>query len=45
LSKEAAQAGAATIKDMGKVMAILMPKIKGRADSGLAGKLVKEALG
>ncbi|MFZ3100364.1 MAG: GatB/YqeY domain-containing protein [Minisyncoccales bacterium] len=40
-----AQAGAATIKDMGKVMAILMPKIKGRADSGMAGKLVKEALG
>jgi len=40
-----AQAGAATAKDMGKVMGILMPKIKGRADSGLVGKLVKEALG
>jgi len=40
-----AQAGAATVKDMGKVMGILMPKIKGRADSGLAGRLVKEALG
>lgn len=40
-----AQAGAATVKDMGKVMAILMPKIKGRADSGMVGKLVKEALG
>ncbi len=40
-----AQAGAATVKDMGKVMGILMPKIKGRADSGLVGKLVKEALG
>jgi uncharacterized protein YqeY len=40
-----AQAGATTVKDMGKVMGILMPKIKGRADSGMAGKLVKEALG
>ncbi|HOI97012.1 MAG TPA: GatB/YqeY domain-containing protein [Candidatus Pacearchaeota archaeon] len=39
-----AQAGAATIKDMGKVMGILMPEIKGKADSGLVGKLVKEAL-
>ena len=40
-----AQAGATTVKDMGKVMGILMPKIKGRADSGLVGKLVKEVLG
>jgi hypothetical protein len=36
--------GAASIKDMGKVMAQLMPKIKGKADSGLVSKLVKEAL-
>ncbi len=39
-----AAAGAETIKDMGKVMARLMPKIKGRADSGLVGKMVKETL-
>lgn len=39
-----ARSGAANIKDMGKVMGILMPKIKGKADSGLVGKLVKEAL-
>jgi len=39
-----AQTGAATVKDMGKVMGILMPKIKGKADSSLVGKLVKEAL-
>ena len=39
-----AESGAASIKDMGKVMALLMPKVKGRADSGLVGKLVKEAL-
>ncbi len=32
------------IKDMGKVMADLMPKIKGRADSGLVSKMVKELL-
>ena len=39
-----AQSGAATIKDMGKVMAQLMPKVKGKADSGMVSKLVKEAL-
>lgn len=39
-----AQSGAASVKDMGKVMAQLMPKVKGKADSGLVSKLVKEAL-
>ncbi len=39
-----AQTGAGTVKDMGRVMGILMPKIKGKADSGLVGKMVKEAL-
>lgn len=39
-----AATGAQTIKDMGKVMGILMPKVKGKADSGLVGKLVKEHL-
>ena len=37
--------GAKEIKDMGKVMAELMPKTKGKADPALVGKIVKEALG
>ncbi len=36
--------GAKEIKDMGKVMADLNPKIKGRADGGEVSKLVKELL-
>ena len=39
-----AEAAASTIKDMGKVMAILMPKVKGKADPGLVSRLVKETL-
>lgn len=35
---------ATTIKDTGKVMAELMPKIKGRADGALVGRMVKELL-
>lgn len=37
--------GAKTPQDMGKVMAILMPKVKGKADGTLVSKLVKEKLG
>lgn len=37
--------GAKEIKDMGRVMAELMPKVKGKADSGLVSRLVKELLG
>jgi len=36
--------GAKEQKDMGKVMAELMPKLKGKADGSLAGKVVKELL-
>ena len=36
--------GAATAKDMGKVMAALMPKVKGRADGKLVNTLVRAAL-
>jgi len=36
--------GAKDLKDMGKVMAEIMPKIKGKADAGSASKLVKEFL-
>jgi len=36
--------GAKGQKDMGKVMGILTPEIKGKADMGLVSKLVKELL-
>ncbi|MBI2003071.1 MAG: GatB/YqeY domain-containing protein, partial [Candidatus Wildermuthbacteria bacterium] len=46
LAKEAVQAtGASSIKDMGKVMARLSPKIKGRADGATVSKVVKKLLG
>ena len=38
------QAQAATAKDMGKVMAILMPQVKGKADGKLVNTLVRERL-
>lgn len=44
LVKEAiAGTGASSVQDMGKVMASLMPKVKGRADGALVGRIVKEA--
>lgn len=39
------QTGATTAQDMGKVMAALMPKVKGRADGALLASIVKELLG
>jgi len=36
--------GAKEMKDIGRVMAELMPKIKGKADGGLVSKIVKELL-
>jgi len=45
LVKEAIkQTGATGVKDMGKVMSALMPKIKGKADGGIVSKIVKETL-
>lgn len=38
-------AGASGPKDMGKVMAVLMPQVKGRADGKLVNQLVKASLG
>ncbi len=38
------QTGASTIQDMGKVMGVLMPKVKGKADGGMVSNLVKQAL-
>ncbi len=35
---------AQSIKDMGKVMSELMPKVKGRADGSLVSKIVKDLL-
>ena len=40
-----AASGAASMKDMGKVMGILKPKVQGRADMGAISALVKERLG
>ncbi len=37
--------GATTAKEMGKVMAALMPHVKGKAEGSLVSRLVKEALG
>ena len=45
LIKEAiASTGAKEMKDMGKVMAELAPKIKGRAEGGVVSKMVKDFL-
>jgi uncharacterized protein YqeY len=38
------ETGAVNIKDMGKIMASLMPKIKGRADGKLVNQVVRESL-
>lgn len=38
------QAGASNIQDIGKVMGILMPKIKGKADGDLVSRIVKNRL-
>ena len=40
-----AEAGAATVKDMGKVMAVLRAKHAAALDMAKAGPLVKAALG
>lgn len=36
--------GAKSIKEMGKVMAEIMPKVRGKADSEMVSRLVKESL-
>ena len=40
-----AESGASGVKDMGKVMALLKPKLAGRADMGKVSGLVKAKLG
>ena len=44
ISETIAETGAASPKDMGKVMKALTPKIKGKADNKLVSALVKEML-
>ena len=39
------QSGAVSMKDMGKVMALLKPRIQGRADMGAVSALIKARLG
>lgn len=39
-----AESGATSPKDMGQVMKVLMPRIKGRADGKLANRLISEIL-
>ncbi len=38
------EVGASTKADMGKVMSVLMPKVKGKADGSLVNKLVQQHL-
>ena len=45
VAEAVAASGAAGVQDMGKVMAVLKPKLAGRADMGQVSGLVKAALG
>jgi uncharacterized protein YqeY len=38
------EVGAVSIKDMGKIMAAIMPKVKGRADGKLVNQIIKQLL-
>ncbi len=44
VKKAVIESGAKTIQEMGKVMTILMPQVKGKADGTLVSNLVREAL-
>ena len=45
VAEAVASTGAASPREMGKVMAALMPHVKGKAEGSLVSRLVKEALG
>ena len=45
IAEAIATTGANSIKDMGKVMGVLKPKLQGRADMGQVGSKVKNKLG
>ena len=44
VAKAVAESGASGVKDMGKVMAVLKPRLAGRADMGKVSALVKARL-
>ena len=44
VAKAVAESGASGIKDMGKVMAVLKPRLAGKADMGKVSSLVKSKL-
>lgn len=44
VSEAVAQTGAKGPQDMGRVMGVLMPKVRSRADGALVSRLVREAL-
>lgn len=44
VAEAVAETGASTMKDMGKVMAMVAPKVKGRADNKVVGDFVKKLL-
>ncbi|MGA2418414.1 MAG: GatB/YqeY domain-containing protein [Candidatus Staskawiczbacteria bacterium] len=44
IEESIAKTGAKEIKDTGKIMADLMPKVKGKADGGEISKIIKELL-
>lgn len=44
VEKAIADSGAASMKDMGKVMGLLKPQIEGKADMGQVSKLIKSLL-
>ena len=45
IAEAIAATGAATMKDMGKVMAAVKPKAQGRADMGAVSARIKQKLG
>jgi len=45
ISEAVSEAGAASMKDMGRVMKILMPKVAGKADGKTVNDLVRRRLG
>ncbi len=45
VAEAVAATGASEMKDMGKVMGMVKPKVQGKADMGLVSKLVKAKLG
>ena len=44
IKKAIVEAGAVSVKDMGKVMKVLMPQLTGKADGKMVGEKVKELL-